>query len=169
MSLTNSSRKLSKSEPQPNSLSRSHVCVVCAKAYKTKSVLKTHMLIHSGEKRFECAICGQKFTLKGDCLNHQRSMHTNEKPHKCPHCDFCCTRSSHLKRHIRRHTGEMTTTKDLMSFLHKSFFRWKTLPMQWVLLCSCRLCHIETAFIDAHRRKAVCLWVSDYHAKFAHS
>ena len=32
---------------------------------------------------------------------------SHDKAHKCPHCSFATRQGSHLRRHLRRHTGEM--------------------------------------------------------------
>ena len=54
--------------------------IVCNKSFSqsvSNNHLKTHSLIHSGEK-----------------------------PHKCTHCNFSCNQSSNLKTHIKKHTEE---------------------------------------------------------------
>ena len=38
-----------------------HICNVCDKSFKTPSSLKKHMLIHTGERKFSCTVCGKTF------------------------------------------------------------------------------------------------------------
>lgn len=48
----------------------------------TKSSLRAHQLIHTGEKKYLCKFCGNSFLSKGQLKVHERS-HTGEKPFSC--------------------------------------------------------------------------------------
>ena len=50
-------------------------------------------------------ICGKKFTQK-EYLRKHASIHTEDKPHKCPICQKQFRESYSLKVHLRIHTGE---------------------------------------------------------------
>ncbi|KAL1435575.1 hypothetical protein MTO96_000232 [Rhipicephalus appendiculatus] len=63
---------------------RSWKCEVCCKLFAQKHHLQTHLLCHSGVKRFECQA--------GDRIG-------------APHCDHSFLQVTHLKRHLVTHGG----------------------------------------------------------------
>ena len=77
-------------------------CHLCAKLLSDKSSLNSHLhSVHGGNKPFECAQCGQRFTKKSS-LNMHRLIHTGEKPFECLQCGEKFTRKSSLKSHCQR-------------------------------------------------------------------
>lgn len=71
------------------------------------SMLKSHLLVHSGDSRLECFLCGFKTTRKSTLIEHGRA-HTGEKPHKCPqpNCGYTTGSRSALSRHRYTHIEE---------------------------------------------------------------
>ncbi|ELT98001.1 hypothetical protein CAPTEDRAFT_87764, partial [Capitella teleta] len=43
-----------------------HECSVCEKTFAQSSYLKSHMLVHIGEKGHECSVCKKAFALSSN-------------------------------------------------------------------------------------------------------
>lgn len=56
-----------KAEPKQAKLPKMEQCEVCG--FISRS-LKTHMMTHTNEKRYECDFCGKKFALRSSMKNH---------------------------------------------------------------------------------------------------
>lgn len=83
---------------------REHVCEVCKRAYKTKYLLKAHLLTH-GEKTFLCSDCGKGFVTKAALQSHLK-VHTGEKPHTCSFCKKSFAHLSSFDAHMLIHMGQ---------------------------------------------------------------
>ncbi|CAD5117197.1 DgyrCDS5993 [Dimorphilus gyrociliatus] len=62
---------------------KKHVCKECGKAFRQKTHLKSHSLIHTGERRLQCTFCGKRFSRYSDLKVHE-NKHTRSKIFKCP-------------------------------------------------------------------------------------
>ncbi|XP_064596774.1 uncharacterized protein LOC135463444 [Liolophura sinensis] len=80
LELQNLNSKGGRKRPKYQS-NRVHTCSTCGKEFATPSILRRHMVVHTGEK-----------------------------PHKCPFCDKSYSQIEHLRRHKGTHTGENVFT-----------------------------------------------------------
>lgn len=99
---------------------RPFVCTFegCQKEFITKGHLKTHELIHSGDRPYTCEKCDKSYSRSGRLKIHlrthvnliifNRNLQTGEKPFVCPfdNCEKTFTEKGNLKTHIRIHNGE---------------------------------------------------------------
>jgi len=51
------------------------VCDVCSKRLESFSKLEDHYRRHTGERPFQCFVCGNKFRYKGDRTKHLKNIH----------------------------------------------------------------------------------------------
>ncbi|XP_071441209.1 zinc finger protein 723-like [Hetaerina americana] len=80
-------------------------CAICLKAFSQKYKLKSHTLIHTGDRPYYCAICMKGFHHKQHIEGHMLK-HTRKRPYKCGICPKTFILEEHLRDHIRRHVGE---------------------------------------------------------------
>jgi len=82
-------------------------CQTCPRGFKTPRGLKYHMALHTGIAAFHCGECGKAFITRDKLTLHQKSRHSNERPHACEWCGKGFLLAHKLAEHRRRvHTGE---------------------------------------------------------------
>ena len=75
----------------------------CNYSFTRSSHFKTHMLIHSGEKLYSCSQCSLSCTTAGNLKDHI-CTHSGENPFHCDQCNYTSTQATHQKQHKLKHT-----------------------------------------------------------------
>lgn len=84
-------------------------CKICGKMCTTNYKFRLHMIQHSGNLPFPCALCDKAFLEKCRLAHHMLVNHPDPnvpKPHGCKFCGKRFTDKSYLKVHERSHTKE---------------------------------------------------------------
>ena len=76
----------------------------CEKAFYSSGDLRAHMRTHSGERPYKCHICPKSFRTRNALKTHVKSLHTLERPFKCPEpgCGVTYMTKMDLERHLLR-------------------------------------------------------------------
>ncbi|XP_077389459.1 uncharacterized protein LOC144026585 [Festucalex cinctus] len=82
-----------------------YTCSECGKTFVNRSVLRNHMVTHTGEKRFACSVCNKRFSLRHHVNRHMR-IHTGEHPYSCSVCAKGFRDKFGLRSHMSKHTGQ---------------------------------------------------------------
>ena len=68
--------------------------------------MERHVLIHTGEKPFQCTYCKKSYAQKAQ-LDEHVNIHTNAKPYKCD----MCTKRFNYKASLRLHKRKIHGTE----------------------------------------------------------
>ena len=80
-------------------------CGTCGKEFIKKWDLKIHETVHTDKKAFICNLCGKGFGTRNQ-LKYHIMTHTGERPFQCSVCGKGFIISRHLKKHGFVHTGK---------------------------------------------------------------
>ena len=81
-------------------------CTLCQDAFKSAFSLRSHMMVHSGERPFSCKECDAKFRYKGTLKRHMLDhVDPANWPYECETCHKKFKTGERLKFHSFTHTG----------------------------------------------------------------
>ncbi|XP_058448950.1 zinc finger protein 678-like [Malaya genurostris] len=106
-------------------------CAYCGNSYSLLSTLRRHENIHTGKIQYVCKVCGKIFN-KSSCLLQHEKTHLQNAPYKCEICGRGFKETIRLIEHRRIHSGERPFTCEIC---FKSF-RIKPLLREHSLQCT---------------------------------
>ncbi|CAH0730888.1 unnamed protein product, partial [Brenthis ino] len=81
------------------------MCEQCGRIFQSMALLKDHMWVHTGEKRFKCDRCEKSFTQKTNLVFHMRVHSASRPTYECPICGKHFAFFNNRRRHMFIHTG----------------------------------------------------------------
>ncbi|XP_045489143.1 zinc finger protein 99 isoform X2 [Pieris rapae] len=81
------------------------MCEQCGRIFQSMALLKDHMWVHTGEKRFKCDRCDKSFTQKTNLVFHMRVHSATRPTYECPLCGKHFAFYNNRRRHMFIHTG----------------------------------------------------------------
>jgi len=87
-------------------IDQSLMCQVCSKVFSTKSSLKTHEVVHTGERPYACEQCDKRFIYASNKSIHINQAHNKNTNVMCEHCGLKCMSKTALKVHMVVHTKD---------------------------------------------------------------
>ena len=80
------------------------VCDICGRVLADRSNLKLHQQWHAGIRSKVCQHCGRRFLRACHLQAHIAHIHSEERPHQCPHCSATYAFKYELNRHMQKHS-----------------------------------------------------------------
>lgn len=77
-------------------------CNFCPYSTNFKSCMKTHSVVHTGQRPYRCEVCNNGFTQLHSLKRHML-IHTDQRPYTCDMCNMSFRHTHHFKRHMRKH------------------------------------------------------------------
>ena len=74
-------------------------CNICGWKFRDSSNLKRHKRTHFGYKPFGCDICGKKFARNHDMKSHRKTHNNKKKPYFCNQCQYGFSQLERLRTH----------------------------------------------------------------------
>lgn len=97
---------------------KSYLCEICSKAFSQPAYLKYHQTKHKelNLAEFKCDYCDKKFASPINLRLHKETQHLKKYRFHCEVCGHGATHMSHMKLHMRRHTGKISD-KRILSYM----------------------------------------------------
>ncbi|XP_013164646.1 PREDICTED: zinc finger protein 583-like isoform X1 [Papilio xuthus] len=77
-------------------------CETCSKQFASRSALRRHERVHSGERPHACRVCRRTFAQRSVMLRHEL-VHREQRPHQCLICPKSFTQRAALDAHALAH------------------------------------------------------------------
>jgi KRAB domain-containing zinc finger protein len=89
-------------------------CSFCTLSFGRESILKSHLIRHTGEPRYSCNSCNQRFSVRTKLNEHMEKEHDQVKKkqikgktlYKCDKCEYKTPERTLLKAHSWKHDGQ---------------------------------------------------------------
>lgn len=107
---SNSLRLHMQTHLDPEQRSYKIICKFCGKKFVSKTNYKDHLNKHTGDKPYECDLCGRKFGFKSMIDKHKLFKHSDDKPFRCTNCPKAFKMKRLLDQHMVTHTRESKYT-----------------------------------------------------------
>lgn len=118
-------------------IGKAFTCSDCSRSFCTAEKLESHViLVHVVEKKFECEICGRRFSENYTLTRHMK-VHSDTKEYTCHICGngykWKHVLYNHLKIHERNNTKSMQTSDECLDAATKTSSELQT--AQEILSC----------------------------------
>ncbi|XP_072318454.1 uncharacterized protein [Eucyclogobius newberryi] len=92
-----------------------HICSQCGKECRTNSDLVKHMTVHTGERPYKCPICEEDFIFKFKVDQHLRFVHRT-----CSVCKEEFLRDTDLTEHLKAHVEDGTVDSTFLERVNRT-------------------------------------------------
>mmetsp|Transcript_19941 Transcript_19941/g.29846 ORF Transcript_19941/g.29846 Transcript_19941/m.29846 type:complete len:131 (-) Transcript_19941:51-443(-) len=78
-------------------------CLACRAMFEPW-YMKTHVLVHTNDRPFDCLSCNKSFRSRSLLSRHINNVHARLYKYHCPQCSKNFTDPSNLKKHVSFHS-----------------------------------------------------------------